>query len=79
MHGRQPRHAVGVLAQYLREQVVEFGVHLEQRLRAQVQVLRRVEAEIAARVCGLLGRMAERFRPRLICIAPYAQRNRCLR
>jgi glutamate racemase len=27
------------------------------------------EAEIAARVCGLLGRMAERFRPRLICIA----------
>ncbi|MFC0588959.1 glutamate racemase [Novosphingobium aquiterrae] len=27
------------------------------------------EAEIAARVCGLLGRMSERFRPRLICIA----------
>lgn len=27
------------------------------------------EAEVAARVCGLLGRMAERFRPRLICIA----------
>ena len=27
------------------------------------------EAEIAARVCGLLGRMAERYRPRLICIA----------
>ena len=27
------------------------------------------EAEIAARVCGLLGRMAERFRPRLVCIA----------
>ena len=27
------------------------------------------EAEIAARVCGLLGRMAERFEPRLICIA----------
>ena len=27
------------------------------------------EAEIAARVCGLLGRMAERFQPRLICIA----------
>jgi glutamate racemase len=27
------------------------------------------EAEIAARVCGLLGRMAERFNPRLICIA----------
>ena len=27
------------------------------------------EAEIAARVSGLLGRMAERFRPRLICIA----------
>lgn len=27
------------------------------------------EAEIAARVCGLLGRMAERFHPRLICIA----------
>ena len=27
------------------------------------------EAEIAARVCGLLGRIAERFRPRLICIA----------
>lgn len=27
------------------------------------------EAEVAARVCGLLGRMAERHRPRLICIA----------
>ncbi len=27
------------------------------------------EAEIAARVAGLLGRMAERFHPRLICIA----------
>lgn len=27
------------------------------------------EAEIAARVCGLLGRMAERWQPRLICIA----------
>ena len=27
------------------------------------------EAEIAARVCGLLGRMAERYHPRLICIA----------
>ena len=27
------------------------------------------EAEVAARVCGLLGRMAERYRPRLICIA----------
>ena len=27
------------------------------------------EAEIAARVCGLLGRIAERFHPRLICIA----------
>lgn len=27
------------------------------------------EAEIAARVSGLLGRMAERFQPRLICIA----------
>ncbi|GGD62634.1 glutamate racemase [Croceicoccus mobilis] len=27
------------------------------------------EAEIAARVAGLLGRMAERFRPRLACIA----------
>jgi glutamate racemase len=27
------------------------------------------EADIAARVCGLLGRMAERFQPRLICIA----------
>ena len=27
------------------------------------------EAEIAARVSGLLGRMAERYRPRLICIA----------
>lgn len=27
------------------------------------------EAEIAARVCGLLGRMAERYRPRAICIA----------
>lgn len=27
------------------------------------------EAEVAARVCGLLGRMAERFQPRLICIA----------
>lgn len=27
------------------------------------------EAEVAARVCGLLGRMSERFKPRLICIA----------
>jgi len=27
------------------------------------------EAEIAARVCGLLGRMAERWHPRLVCIA----------
>lgn len=27
------------------------------------------EAEVAARVCGLLGRMSERFRPRVICIA----------
>ncbi|RXZ65911.1 glutamate racemase [Pelagerythrobacter rhizovicinus] len=27
------------------------------------------EAEVAARVCGLLGRMAERWHPRLICIA----------
>jgi glutamate racemase len=27
------------------------------------------EAEIAARVCGLLGRLSERFQPRLICIA----------
>ena len=27
------------------------------------------EAEVAARVCGLLGRMSERHRPRLICIA----------
>ena len=27
------------------------------------------EAEVAARVCGLLGRMAERYHPRLICIA----------
>jgi glutamate racemase len=27
------------------------------------------EAEIAARVAGLLGRMAERYQPRLICIA----------
>lgn len=29
----------------------------------------KTEAQIAARVSGLLGRMAERFRPRLICIA----------
>ncbi len=29
----------------------------------------KTEAEIAARVCGLLGRMSERFKPRLICIA----------
>lgn len=27
------------------------------------------EAEVAARVCGLLGRMAERWQPRLICLA----------
>ena len=27
------------------------------------------EPEIAARVCGLLGRMSERFAPRLVCIA----------
>ena len=29
----------------------------------------KTEAEVAARVCGLLGRLAERFHPRLICIA----------
>ena len=29
----------------------------------------KTEAEIAARVAGLLGRLAERYRPRLICIA----------
>lgn len=29
----------------------------------------KTEAEIAARVCGLLGRMAERWHPRLVCIA----------
>ena len=29
----------------------------------------KTEAEIAARVAGLLGRMAERYHPRLICIA----------
>lgn len=29
----------------------------------------KTEAQIAARVAGLLGRMAERFHPRLICIA----------
>lgn len=29
----------------------------------------KTEAQIAARVAGLLGRMAERFRPRLACIA----------
>ena len=29
----------------------------------------KTEAQVAARVCGLLGRMAERFAPRLICIA----------
>ena len=29
----------------------------------------KTEAQIAARVCGLLGRMAERYAPRLICIA----------
>jgi len=29
----------------------------------------KTEAEIAARVAGLLGRMSERYRPRLICIA----------
>lgn len=29
----------------------------------------KTEAQVAARVCGLLGRMAERFHPRLICIA----------
>ena len=29
----------------------------------------KTEAEVAARVCGLLGRMAERYRPRLITIA----------
>jgi len=27
------------------------------------------EAQIAARVCGLLGRLTERFHPRLVCIA----------
>ena len=29
----------------------------------------KTEPQIAARVAGLLGRMAERFRPRLVCIA----------
>lgn len=29
----------------------------------------KTEAEIAARVAGLLGRMTERYRPRLVCIA----------
>jgi glutamate racemase len=29
----------------------------------------KTEAEVAARVCGLLGRMSERYKPRLICIA----------
>ena len=29
----------------------------------------KTEAEVAARVCGLLGRISERFAPRLICIA----------
>lgn len=29
----------------------------------------KTESQIAARVAGLLGRMAERFRPRLVCIA----------
>ncbi len=29
----------------------------------------KTEAEVAARVCGLLGRMSERYSPRLICIA----------
>ncbi|KPF64990.1 glutamate racemase [Porphyrobacter sp. AAP60] len=29
----------------------------------------KTEAQIGARVAGLLGRMAERFRPRLVCIA----------
>jgi glutamate racemase len=29
----------------------------------------KTEAQIAARVAGLLGRMAERYRPRLVCIA----------
>ncbi len=29
----------------------------------------KTEAEIAARVAGLLGRMSERYQPRLICIA----------
>ncbi len=29
----------------------------------------KTEAQIAARVCGLLGRLAERYAPRLICIA----------
>ncbi|MFM5893907.1 MAG: glutamate racemase [Novosphingobium sp.] len=29
----------------------------------------KTEAEVAARVCGLLGRMSERYCPRLICIA----------
>ena len=29
----------------------------------------KTEAEVAARVCGLLGRMSERWQPRLICVA----------
>ena len=29
----------------------------------------KTEAQVAARVAGLLGRMSERFRPRLVCIA----------
>jgi len=30
---------------------------------------KKTEAEVAARVAGLLGRMSERFRPRLVCVA----------
>ena len=39
----------------------------------------KTEAQIAARVSGLLGRMTERLRPRLVCIACNTASAACLR
>ena len=35
------------------------------------------EAQIAARVCGMMGRMAERLKPRLVCIACNTRARKC--
>uniref|UniRef100_UPI00345BDA92 glutamate racemase n=1 Tax=uncultured Erythrobacter sp. TaxID=263913 RepID=UPI00345BDA92 len=55
---------LGELRQVLPEAPVVFAAD-----QAGLPYGTKSEAEVAARVCGLLGRMAERYRPRLICIA----------